>query len=494
MRRSLKVAVAMSCLLVACKGDAFTAHPDIAARAAGQELTAARVADIMTSVKGVTVNPEAADFVARLWVDYTLFAQAVADNSLTTDSAMVSDAMWVDVAEITAGHWIDTLIARRAAVTPERVDSAYAADGMRVLQHVLIQVDPSATQAVRDAARRKIDGIASRAKAGADFGTLAIDNSDDVATKVDSGFLPASPRGAFVPAFDSAAWRLAPGELSPVVVTTYGFHVIKRATDAQAKARLATALQAPLVTAMEASYFKELDSLNHIELKSGAAAKAREAIADLVKAGKDNSTLATYRDGKLTVAGFARWIRAMTQDPTQGPQKLAQMQQLPDSSLEAGMKTVASRYLLLRDAANEKISITPDEWKEIQAQFAQSVDTLKASIGLGPDVIDPKASEADRRRAAALRVDQFFDKMTSGQSRLRLLPGLLSWTLRERDSDAAVNPAGVAQAVSLAQAKQAAAHPDSGAAGAAPGTAAPPATAPSPIQPAPAGPPIPGGT
>ncbi|HET9064448.1 MAG TPA: peptidylprolyl isomerase [Gemmatimonadales bacterium] len=491
MRRSLRLTVPMSLLLLACQGDAFTAHPDIAARAAGQELTAARVAEIMTSVKGVTVNPEAADFVARLWTDYTLFAQAVATNSLTTDSTMVHNAMWVAVAEITAGHWIDTLIARRAAVTPERVDSAYAADGLRVLQHVLIQVDPAATQAARDAARRKIDGIASRARAGADFGTLAIDNSDDVATKVDSGFLPASPRGAFVPAFDSAAWLLAPGEMSPVVVTTYGFHVIKRATEAQAKARLAQALQAPLVQAMEASYFAELDSVNNIQLKSGAATKAREAITDLNRAGKNKATLATYRDGKLTVADFARWIRAMTQDPAQGPQQIAQMEQLPDSSLEAGIKMVASRYLLLRDAEQEGISITPDEWKQLQTEFAESVDTLKASIGLGPDVIDPAASEADRKRAAALRVDQFFDKMTRGEARLQLLPGMLAWTLRERADDAGVNPAGVAQAVDLAQAKMAAEQPNSGAKLG--DTSEAPIATPPAIQPAPAGPPIPGG-
>ncbi|MEO8479227.1 MAG: peptidylprolyl isomerase [Gemmatimonadota bacterium] len=491
MRRSLRLTVPMSLLVLACQGDAFTAHPDIAARAAGQELTAARVAEIMTSVKGVTVNPEAADFVARLWTDYTLFAQAVASNSLTTDSAMVNDAMWVDVAEITAGHWIDSLIARRAAVTPERVDSAYAAGGLRVLQHVLIQVDPSATQAARDAARRKIDGIMTKAAAGADFGTLAIDNSDDVATKVDSGFLPASPRGAFVAVFDSAAWLLAPGEMSPVIVTTYGFHVIKRATEAQAKARLVQALQTPLVQAMEASYFAELDSLNHIELKSGAPAKAREAIGDLNRAGKNNSVLATYRDGKLTVAEFARWIRAMTQDPAQGPQQIAQMQQLPDSALEAGIKTVASRYLLLRDAKEAGIGITPAEWADLQTQFAESVDTLKASIGLGPDVIDPAASEADRKRAAALRVDQFFDRMTSGESRLRMLPGMLAWTLRERSSDAGVNPAGVAQAVDLAQAKMAAQQPDGGAPMV--DSAGRPVGAPPAIQPAPAGPPIPGG-
>ncbi|MCA9762009.1 MAG: peptidyl-prolyl cis-trans isomerase [Gemmatimonadetes bacterium] len=482
MRRTLRLTVPLTALLMACSGDAFSGDPELAAKAAGQDLRAERVAEIMTSVKGVTINPEAADFVSRLWVDYTLFAQAVADNSLTTDSAMVANAMWVDVAEITAGHWIDTLIARRAEVTPERVDSAYAAGGVRVLQHVLVQVDPSATEVQRNAARRKIDGIAARAKGGADFGTLALDNSDDVATKVDSGFLPPSPRGAFVPPFDSAAWLLEPGEISDVVVTSYGFHVIKRGTEAQAKARMTEWLQTPLIQQMEQRYFVELDSVNKVELARDAAAKAREAIGDLAKAGSNNGTLATYADGKLTVAQFARWIRAMTQDPTQGPQQLEQMKQVPDSMLEAGVRQVANRYLMLRDAEREGITITPEEWGEVQAQFAMSVDTIKASIGLGPDVIDPSASEADRRRAAALRVDQFFDRMTTGESRLRLLPGMLAWTLRER-SNAAVNPAGVQRAVDLAKARLAADTSN-----AVPNDVAPVA----PVRPAPGGPPVSG--
>ena len=114
-------------------------------------------------------------------------------------------------------------------------------------------------------------------------------------------------------------------------------------------------------------------------------------------------------------------------------------------------------------------------------RFQESVDTLKASIGLGADVIDPNASEADRRRAAALRVDQFFDRMTQGQARMQVLPGMLTWTLR-RDAKAHINPAGLQQAVALAQAQLGA--DSTGATGAAP---------PGPIRQAPGGPPVTGG-
>src|SRR5690606_32667909 len=107
-----------------------------------------------------------------------------------------------------------------------------------------------------------------------------------------------------------------------------------------------------------------------------------------------------------------------------------------------GIHQLASRYLFLREAERAGVSITADEWQMISEAFTAQIDTLKVTIGLGSDVIDPAAPLADRRRAAALRVDAFFDKMVKGEAQVRLLPGMLTWTLREK-TGAKVNPAGV---------------------------------------------------
>lgn len=481
MRRSMLLAGSLAFTLAAC-GDSFTAHPDVAAEAAGQELSSERVAEILTSVKGVQVNAEAARFVAQLWTDYTLFAQAIAEGSFESDSATIADAMWVDVAELTATHWFDTLIARRALVTPEAIDSAYQAGTVRVLQHVLIEVAPDANEAARADARRRADRIRGQAVAGTDFGALALEHSADVATKVDSGFLPPSPRGAFVAPFDSAAWLLEPGAVSDVVVTSYGFHVIRRASEAQAKARLEDWLPAQLIPAMEAAYYAELDSTKKVELTRNAATRAKEALADLNAAGKNDRKLVEYEGGSFSVADFVRWVRAMTSDPVQGPQMVDQMREVPDSVMTLALEQMAGRWLFLKAAEENGVTLTPEEWRDITARFQQSVDTLKMTIGLGPDVIDPDAPEADRRRAAALRVDQFFDRMTQGQARMQLLPGMLTWTLRQK-ADAHVNPAGVQQAVALAEARVG--PIDSGAVAPA---------MPSPMRPAPGGPPVGGDT
>ena len=54
--------------------DAFSAHADVVARAAGQELTVTRLAELIAPQKTVPLRREVVDRIADLWVDYQLLA------------------------------------------------------------------------------------------------------------------------------------------------------------------------------------------------------------------------------------------------------------------------------------------------------------------------------------------------------------------------------------------------------------------------------------
>lgn len=478
MRRSMLWLGTVAVALSACgKSDMFSAHPDVVAKAAGQELSAERVAEILTSVKGIQLEPEAAKFIADVWVDYTLFAQRVAEGDVMADSAFIREAMWTDVASFQAGQLFDSLIARRQPTATEKMDSAIAASGMVNIQHVLVSVEQTASESQRVAARKKIDGILARARAGADFSELARDNSDDPGSKNNGGVYGPVPRGQFVPAFDSTSFALAPGEISDVVPTQFGFHIIRRLTDEEARPRFEEALEPALIGQMEASYYAGLDSSRKIKVVSGAAPRAKEALLDLDGNINNSKKLVTFEGGALTVADFVRWIRAQTNDPTQGPQLLQQMQQVADSLMDKGLRETAQRHLFLKEAEQEGMDLTAEQWGEVTDFFSSTLDSIKADVQLTPEAIDSNATETDRRAAAAMKVDQFFDRMVTGQSRLRLLPGMLAWTLRSR-GEYGVNPAGINRAIELAREKLAAE-------GGAEASQTPPV-----IRPAPGGPPV----
>ncbi|MDR3458727.1 MAG: peptidylprolyl isomerase [Verrucomicrobiae bacterium] len=85
---------------------------------------------------------------------------------------------------------------------------------------------PLATNVVA-AKRKQIEDIQKRAAAGEDFAALAKQYSEDPGSKDGGGELPAFGRGDMVPEFEAAAFALKPGQVSDVISTMYGFHVIK---------------------------------------------------------------------------------------------------------------------------------------------------------------------------------------------------------------------------------------------------------------------------
>ncbi|HEY2434249.1 MAG TPA: peptidylprolyl isomerase [Vicinamibacterales bacterium] len=92
--------------------------------------------------------------------------------------------------------------------------------------HILIRVAPNADAATKAKARATIDDVLKKARAGADFGKLAEQYSQDGSAS-NKGDLGEFPRGQMVPEFDAAAFALKPGQLSDVVTTQFGYHVIK---------------------------------------------------------------------------------------------------------------------------------------------------------------------------------------------------------------------------------------------------------------------------
>jgi len=92
--------------------------------------------------------------------------------------------------------------------------------------HILIRVDAGADAATKAKAKATIDGVLKKAKAGQDFGKLAQQYSQD-GSAAQGGDLDFFPRAKMVPEFSTVAFALQTGQISDVVTTQFGYHIIK---------------------------------------------------------------------------------------------------------------------------------------------------------------------------------------------------------------------------------------------------------------------------
>ncbi|HIG31382.1 MAG TPA: hypothetical protein EYQ50_27675 [Verrucomicrobiales bacterium] len=94
------------------------------------------------------------------------------------------------------------------------------------VQHILKLV-PEGDAAAREAAFEEILEIKRQLDAGADFGDLAREHSDDVSNRDNGGDLGWYEHEETVPAFDSYIWIGEVGVVSEPIETAFGFHLIK---------------------------------------------------------------------------------------------------------------------------------------------------------------------------------------------------------------------------------------------------------------------------
>ena len=97
--------------------------------------------------------------------------------------------------------------------TPEQVRAS----------HILLKTDGKDDAAVKT----KAEELLKQVKAGKDFADLAKKNSEDEASAKNGGDLDYFGRGRMVAEFDTAAFAMQPGQISDLVKTQYGYHIIK---------------------------------------------------------------------------------------------------------------------------------------------------------------------------------------------------------------------------------------------------------------------------
>lgn len=140
--------------------------------------------------------------------------------------------------------------------------------------HILIKSDKDTDKAQDKKARKKIDALLKQTRNGEDFAKLARENSEDPSVEKNGGDLGYFRHGQMVPEFEEAAFALKPGEISDVVKSSFGYHIIK-CEDKKAKhlipfeevkERIGQYLENRAVQSKLAEYIESLKKVGKVEV------------------------------------------------------------------------------------------------------------------------------------------------------------------------------------------------------------------------------------
>lgn len=107
-----------------------------------------------------------------------------------------------------------------------RLDN-YRSPEERRASHILIRVDEGASEGAIRSARERAEALLGRLREGEDFATLASSESEDPGSATSGGDLGFFGRGMMVPSFEDVAFALETGQVSELVRSPFGFHIIR---------------------------------------------------------------------------------------------------------------------------------------------------------------------------------------------------------------------------------------------------------------------------
>jgi len=181
------------------------------------------------------------ELLAQRMRDTILASVEVSPREIWESYVRERDQVTLKYVRFTPSYYRDTLEVTDAAVTEwteenaERVDREYQANRFRYTgldpqvhaRHILIKASPDASEDLRAVARQRAQALLARSRAGEDFAALARENSEDTETARRGGDLGFNPRGRMVAPFDEAQFSLEAGQISDIVESRFGFHIIQ---------------------------------------------------------------------------------------------------------------------------------------------------------------------------------------------------------------------------------------------------------------------------
>lgn len=459
LRLSLLAVVLTAATACGAIKDAMTSHVDVVARAGSQELTVTELAEMMAGAPQVPIRADVARTIAQMWVNYQLLGLASSKGDTLGTVELANQGMWSTVEQMRLTKLYEQYARAAAAPDSTKFKAAYEAGELLGAAHILISKQPEGLgTAANDSLRREAEAIA-RTVTSATFGRVARTRSTDPGSKDRGGDYGVFPPGTMVPEFEKGILSVAPGAITGVVETQFGYHIIRRSTWDEVKAQFSEQYSARVAQKAESTFFASAEEGQNVQVKSNAARLVKAIAEDIDAYRDDRTTIATSRKVDLTAGRMAQWMAAF---PPQS-QIRPQLMEAPDSLIPQFVMNIMRNELLLKRA--DSLNVQPDSATMIEARnaFWGAVTGSMTQLNLAPAQLgDTTDNESAREALAANRANAYLRSLVKGEAGFIEVPEQVALVLRDR-FEWRVVPAGLERALAEATRLRAVADSTAGA-------------------------------
>jgi hypothetical protein len=431
-RTQALLCLAMAASAVACGPDA--GGSGLVARAGDYELTVDDAVALLVDEESLPGQASVVRSLAELWADYILLAEAAADDSTfaTVDFGGLVQPL---LDQMMVLELRDSVIRLDTAITAEELERLYAEDASTVqlrARHILLTYPLQATEAQRDSVRAELESIRTRIVGGTSFEQMARTYSQDPGTASAGGDLGYFGRGDMVAPFEEAAMRLEPGQVSEVVQSPLGLHLIQLVdrrvpsfADVADDFRQFVLLQRN--ASAESTFVAGLEERASPTVVAGSAGVVRELARapETVLTGRAaDRALVQWSGGAFTAGELLTLLRA------DQPALRDEVIRGTDEDLDGFLLAQARRELLVEEARRAGLDPTPARVDSLETEARRQLQAAARGIGLMS--LDQAPGEP-RERAIARSAREALADNLSGATRIVPL-GLVGFQLREGTS------------------------------------------------------------
>lgn len=416
-------------LTLAC-GDA-TDDPNLVARAGDYRLSADEVVTLLEDDETLPAQASVIESLAELWIDYVLLADAVSRDT-TLAQLDFRPLVREQVEREMVFQLRDSVIQVDTIITEGELRDLYASQSEAVelrARHIMLMLPFEPTAAQRDSVRAVLEGLRARIVAGARFEDVARGFSQDRGSAEAGGDLGFFARGDMVLPFEEAVLALEPGQMSDVVETPMGLHLIRleerrvRDFDEIAPAFRASVL-ADRAAVAESTFIAGLEGRTPPTVTEGALDVTRELARNpaVEMSGRaERRSLVEWEGGSYQV----RELQDILQ--FEQPAMRQQVAASSDEEISSFLTSLARRKLLIEEARRSGLEPPPARVDSLVTVVRGQLLLAARALGLSP--LDQAPGE-DRRVAVARATRQALSDNIAGATRIVPL-GLIGFQLRE---------------------------------------------------------------